>query len=46
MDFWCRSIWGAFSAIKQLITSGVPESELLTRVMRAFPNLTSAELSA
>jgi hypothetical protein len=29
-----------------LISAGVPEDELLTEVMRAFPNLTAAELSA
>jgi hypothetical protein len=33
------------TAIKELISAGVPEGELLTRVMRTFPNLTIAELS-
>jgi hypothetical protein len=33
------------TAIARLITSGVPESELLVRVTRQFPDLTWQELS-
>jgi hypothetical protein len=32
--------------ITRLIAAGVPEGELLARVVRTFPDLTPAELSA
>jgi hypothetical protein len=32
--------------ITRLMTAGVPEGELLARVVRRFPDLTAAELSA
>jgi hypothetical protein len=32
--------------IARLITAGIPEGELLAMVVRKFPDLTSAELSA
>jgi uncharacterized protein (DUF433 family) len=34
------------SAIKKLISAGVSEEELVTRVMQTFPTLTIVELSA
>jgi hypothetical protein len=34
------------TAITRMISTGTPEGEIIARVVRQFPNLTAAELSA